>query len=178
MRGGNWDLGDSLDERGFQVDDPHAFRAGHPIPSPGRLSVPIEEPGRRLDFSTAGLGMAPVVHIRVATVFAELAPSDVQLIPVEIQGDLDQYLILVVTRLIRCIDDEASDEVRYWKPEDGQPERVGDYKSVIGMRIDSTKVGDAQVFRTWGWDLGLIVSEDIKAALERERTTGAKFTEV
>jgi len=102
----------------------------------------------------------------------------VQLIPVNVQGQPDQYLILLATKLIRCIDDAASEEVRFWLPEHGQPERVGDYKSVSGLRIDPTKVGDAKVFRTRGWNLALIVSEDIKQALERARVTGAQFTEV
>ncbi|MBZ4411830.1 hypothetical protein OWM54_25390 [Myxococcus sp. MISCRS1] len=178
MESGNWTLGDPADETGQEVEDPFVFRAGRALPPQGRLSIPIEEPGRSLEFSTTALGMAPVVHVRVAELFAELAPDTVQLLPIEIQGMPDQYLLVVVTRLIRCIDDQASDEVRYWKPEHGQPDRVGDYKSVIGMRIDKSKVGDAQVFRTWGWDLGLIVSEDLKLALERAQVTGVRFTEV
>ncbi|MFP2926432.1 imm11 family protein [Pyxidicoccus sp. 3LG] len=178
MQAGNWYLGDPLDEQGQEVDDPYVFAAGRPLRIEGRLSVPISERGRRLDFCIAGVGAAPVVHIRVASLFTELAPDDVQLIPVDIKGYPNQYVILVATKQIRCIDDTASDEVRYWKPEDGQPERVGDYKSVIGLRIDASKVGDAKVFRTWGWDIALIVSEDIKRALERAKTTGAVFTAV
>nr|WP_233605204.1 MULTISPECIES: suppressor of fused domain protein [Corallococcus] len=46
------------------------------------------------------------------------------------------------------------------------------------MRIDPTKVGDAKVFRTWGWSIVLIVSEDIKEALEHANITGVKFREV
>jgi hypothetical protein len=178
MQVGNWDLGDPLDEKGQEVDNPYVFREGHPVHVKSRLTIPVDEPGRRLEFCTAGLGAAPIVHVRVASLFAELAPDDVQLIPVDVQGQPDQYLILVATKRIRCIDDAASEEVRYWKPEHGQPERVGDYKSVMGMRIDPTKVGDARVFRTWGWDIALIVSEDIKVALERARVSGAAFTEV
>ncbi len=178
LQGGHWYLGDPLDEQGQEVEDPYAFRAGQPVHVAGRLTLPVDEPGRPLEFCTAGVGVAPIVHVRVASLFAELAPDDVQLIPVDVQGQPDQYLILVATKLIRCIDDKASREVRYWKPEHGQPERVGDYKSVIGLRIDPTKVGEARVFRTWGWDLALIVSEDIKQALERARVTGAQFTEV
>jgi len=97
---------------------------------------------------------------------------------VDIQGHPDQYLILVATKRISCIDDNTSEEVRYWKPEHGQPERVGDYKSVMGLRIDASKVGDAKVFRTEGWDIALIVSEDIKKSLERAKATGVKFTQV
>jgi hypothetical protein len=34
------------------------------------------------------------------------------------------------------------------------------------------------VFRTWGWTLALVVSEDLNEALERAGVTGLKFTEV
>ena len=171
-------MGDPRDEQGQEVDDPYIFAAGRPTNVKGRLTMPVNEPGKPLDFCTAGTGAAPVVHVKVATLFAELAPDDVQLIPVNIQGHPDQYLILVATKRIRCIDDEASEEVRYWKPEHGQPERVGDYKSVMGLRIDTSKVSDTKVFRTEGWDIALIVSEDIKKALERAKITGAKFARV
>ena len=175
---GTWYLGDPLDESGQEVEDPWMYTAGRPIPAEGRLSIPIDEPGRPLDFSIAGVGATPIVHVRVASVFTELAPDEVQLIPVDLKGHPDQYLILVATKLIRCIDDTASREVLYWKPEDDRPDKLGQYRSVAGMRIDLTQVGDATVFRTWGWDVALIVSEGIKAALERVKPTGVKFTEV
>jgi hypothetical protein len=46
------------------------------------------------------------------------------------------------------------------------------------LRIDKSKVGSAQVFRPEGWEGSLIVSEDIKSALEAMSATGARFTEV
>ena len=63
-------------------------------------------------------------------------------------------------------------------PEDGRPEKTGKYRAVAGMRIDPSKVGDAKIFRTWGWDIALIVSEEIKEALERIGATGMRFKEV
>ncbi|CAM3131306.1 hypothetical protein COSO111634_03215 [Corallococcus soli] len=98
--------------------------------------------------------------------------------PVEVAGHPGPYSILVARRLVRCIDDAASTEVILWAPEDGRPERVGQYRDVDGMRIDPGLVGDAQVFRTWGWSIALIVSEDLKEALERIHATGVRFTEV
>ncbi|WP_309242953.1 suppressor of fused domain protein [Hyalangium versicolor] len=148
-----------------------------PVPDPGRLKIPIGRPGRALDFTLAGFSI-PVIHVRVASVFTELAPRDVQVLPVDIQGQPDPFCILVATRLVRCIDDKASEEVEHWTPEDGRPEKVGQYRDVYGMRIDPTKVGHAKVFRTWGWTVALIVSEDIKEALERAGVTGMKFKEV
>lgn len=178
VQAGYWYLGDPLDEHGQEVEDPYRFRAGQRIAIEGRLTFPLDQPGRPRDFSNAGLGMAPIIHVRAAAIFAERAPDDVQLIPVDVQGQPDQYVLLVATRLIRCIDDAASREVLYWKPEHEQPERVGQYRSVSGLRIDTQAVGHAQVFRPWGWNLALIVSENLKVALEQANITGTQFTEV
>lgn len=46
------------------------------------------------------------------------------------------------------------------------------------MRIDPAKVGNAGVFRTWGWTVALIVSEKIKEALERAGVSGMRFKDV
>ncbi|MCY1018328.1 imm11 family protein [Pyxidicoccus sp. MSG2] len=173
---GRWHLDAPTDSRGREVKDPDRFRQGTPVHVKGRLRIPIEEPGRSLDFTEAGLRI-PVVHVRVATLFSELAPEDVQLIPVDIEGHPDQYLLLVATRLIRCIDEKAS-RIQRWTHEDGVPEKVGQYAFVRGLRIDKSKVGDARVLRPEGWTGALIISEALKTELERIQATGVKLTEV
>jgi len=173
---GRWHIDTPVDEFGQEVD-PWQFTKGRSVEVSERLRMALQVAGKPLDFTLAGLDI-PVVHAKVASIFVVLAPNDVQLIPVELDGQREQYCILVATRTIRCIDDEASAEVKHWKPEDGQPDRVGEYRAVHGMRIDPARVGDAKVFRTWGWAVALVVSEDIKEALEREGVTGLRFKEV
>ncbi|RKH57745.1 imm11 family protein [Corallococcus aberystwythensis] len=176
---GRWYLGDPVDEGSVEVENPWLFSAGKSIDAPGRLRIPIDEPGRPLAYSEAGIGGTPILHVTLATVFAELAPDDVQLFAVDIPGHPEQFSMLVATRLIRCISDEASREVEYWDPiKHKQPEKAGQYYSVAGMRIDTSKVGNAKIFRPWGWSIALIVSEDLKTALERTGATGMHFTEV
>jgi len=46
------------------------------------------------------------------------------------------------------------------------------------LRIDKSKVGDARVFRLWGWHPPIIVDEEIKEALERTGIVGGLFDEV
>jgi hypothetical protein len=46
------------------------------------------------------------------------------------------------------------------------------------MRIDPSKVGEAEIFRPWGWQIVIIVSERVKRAMEEEKITGARFVEV
>ncbi|MHA7627396.1 imm11 family protein [Corallococcus sp. M7] len=142
------------------------------------MKIPVDHVGQPLDFTLVGVGLAPVIQAEAADILTRLAPDDVQLLPVTVASEPGPHFLVNVLRLVRCIDDEASEEVLYWKPEDGRPEKVGKYRDVAGMRIDPTKVGDAKVFRTWGWTVALIVSEDIKEALEHENITGVKFREV
>jgi hypothetical protein len=141
------------------------------------VQLPVKIPGTPLDYSHAAFSI-PVVHGRVATLLTRLAPDDVQLIPVEVENQREAYFILNAIRTVQCIDDQASEEVRRWLPEDGRPEKLGMYRSVYGMRIDSARVGAARVFRTWGWTVALVVSEDIKDALEHAGITGTRFKDV
>jgi len=171
-----WHLATPIDSQGHRVHD-WDFKRGTPVHVPGgRLKIPIQVPGRPLAFSEAGLSI-PVVHVKIASMLSELAPNDVQLIPADIEGQPDQYLVLVATRLIRCIDEKAS-RILLWTVEDGVPKKVGKYRDVRDLRIDKAKVADAQVFRPEGWQVVLIVSEEIKDALERMGATGTRFEEV
>jgi hypothetical protein len=170
-----WHLAMPRDRHGLKVDDGQ-FMRGEPVHIKDRLRIPIEIAGNPLDFTEAGISI-PVVHVRVASMFAELAPEDVQLIPVDVEGQPDQYLILVATRLIRCIDEQAS-RIELWTHEDGVPHMVGQYSSVRDMRIDRSKVGSARVFRCEGWAGPLIASGEIKDALEHMGATGTRFEEV
>jgi hypothetical protein len=170
-----WHLAMPRNSKGLKVDDSQ-FTDGAPVHIRERLRIPLEIVGKPLDFTEAGLRI-PVVHVRIASAFVELAPDDVQLLPVDVEGHPDQYLILVATRLFRCIDEQAS-RIRLWTHENGIPEMVGRYFSVRDMRIDKSKVGSAKVFRCEGWEGPLIVSGEIKDALERMGATGTRFEEV
>jgi len=170
-----WHLDTPTDSEGHEVDD-RQFRLGVPVHIQESLRIPVEIAGSPLDYTEAGVGL-PVVHVRVASLFAELAPEDVQLLPVDVVGQPDQYLILVATRLIRCIDEKAS-RIELWTHEDGVPHMVGQYFSVRDMRIERAKVGSARVFRPEGWEVVLIISEEIKNALDSIGATGIRFEEV
>ncbi|HYO54800.1 imm11 family protein [Archangium sp.] len=145
------------------------------IERPIRLSV--KPAGVALDFSHA-LGI-PIVHRRVVSLFERLGmQKEVQFIPVEVEGQAEPWFILNALQVIRCIDDARCEEVFYWRPEDGEPDRVGQYKNVRGLKVDPAKVGDAHIFRPWGWLVVLIVSERVKVAMEAEGITGTEFIEV
>jgi hypothetical protein len=172
-----WVLDDTLDAQGKRVGA-RLYLNETPIRFDGRLRVPILHPGSPLDYSLADAGDFPVVTEEVASTLAELAPGDVQLYPAEVDTRPEPYFLVNVARLVKCIDDETSEEVLYWTSEDNRPDLLGQYRAVYGMRIDPSKVGDAKVFRPWGYPPALLVAEDVKEALERTGATGLEFTEV
>ncbi|HYO56298.1 imm11 family protein [Archangium sp.] len=145
------------------------------IERPIRLSV--KSAGIALDFSHA-MG-TPIVHRRVVSLFERLGlQKEVQFIPVEVEGQTEPWFILNALQVIRCIDDARCEEVLYWQPEDNRPDKEGEYRNVVGLKVDPAKIGDANIFRPWGWLVVLIVSERVKQALEAEGITGTQFIEV
>jgi hypothetical protein len=174
---GRWLLSDPIDEHGQEIN-PWQFGKGRLLDLRGTLRFALDHPGSALDFSLAGLGI-PVVHGRIVPLFKHLGlQQQVQFIPAHVEGQSDPYFVLNVLRVIRCIDEARSEEIHHWKPEDGNPEKVGQYRVVSGMRIDPSQVGDAHIFRPWGWRVVIIVSELLKQALEEARISGICFKEV
>lgn len=173
---GRWHLRSPLDEQGQRIN-PWQFFKGRVLAFHGTLRFPAKPDGVELDFSWAAFSI-PVVHARFVQLFERLGVQDVQFIPAQVEGHAGPYFILNALRILRCIDDARCVEVQYWKPEDEQPEKVGEYKFIAGLRIDPAQVGDARLFRPWGWTGSLIISEDLKQALEAEKLTGTRFVEV
>ena len=171
-----WQLASPLDARGDELD-PWQFKKGAVL-EPGCVPrFPLDIPGEPLDFSWAAFSI-PVVHERFVRLFERLRVEGVQFIPAHVEGHPGPWYILNALRIVRCIDDARSEQVQYWKPEDHRPDKLGEYRAVYGMRIDPTKVGDARIFRPWGWRVALIVSEELKQAIESEGLSGARFVEV
>lgn len=171
-----WHLGAPLDAVGEELD-PWQFKHGRMLELGCVPRFPLDVRGRPLDYCWAAFTIS-VVHARVVELFNQLGVQDVQFIPVQVEGHEGPYFILNTLRTLRCIDDARSREVRYFTPEDEQPEKAGQYRVVSGMRIDPAQVGDAQIFRPWGWSVALIVSEELKDAMEAVGLTGTKFEEV
>ncbi len=173
---GRWHLGPPLDERGRKID-PWQFKEGRTLELEGIPRLLLDAPGRPLDFCWAAFSI-PVVHERFARTFEPLRLKEVQLIPAQVEGHSEPWYILNALQIIRCIDDARGGAVQYWEPEDNQPDKLGEYRAVHQLRIDPAKVGDARIFRPWGWRVALIISEDIKKAIEASGLSGTRFIEV
>lgn len=174
---GRWVLSQlNVDDRG-QPMDPWQFDQGERLKLEGVQLIGVAHPGIALEFSLTALA-TPVVSGRVVSIFERLGLlEEVQFIPARVEGQSEPYFILNTLRILRCIDDARCEEVVYWRPEDERPDKLGKYQNVVGLKVDPTRVGGANIFRPWGWTVALIVSERVKLAMEAEDITGPKFIE-
>jgi hypothetical protein len=172
-----WELGGPVDERGQEIWHGH-FSQGLPMEVRTPAFIPLHAPGRALDYTTTALGI-PVVNAKLKTLFVRLQVQEqLQFFAAAIEGQADAYCLVNLLRVIRCIDDARCEAAFRYTEEDDEPERLGEYRNVRGLRIDPSQVGDAHIFRPWGWQVAIIVSERVKQALEEASVTGVRFTEV
>jgi len=170
-----WYLQGPFTKSGMEVD-PRDFTDGKKVKAKRFLTVPLRRPGKPLGFTLADFDM-PVVTKEVGELIENIAPRDIQRIPVEISSQPLDYEIINVTTKIKCLDEKES-EIMRWNEADGRPDRVGQYRMVTTLKITPELVTGSQIFRIDGWEIALIISETVKDALEKIGITGIKFQQV
>ena len=169
-----WFLKTPLAEDGSEIDA-RTFTEGKPVDVYPAF-LPIRKKGTPLDFTMADHEM-PIANARAARIFERLAAEDVQLIPIRVEGQSEEYFIVNATRALACVDETACEEVTFWTKDDFRPDLAGTYRSIIGLRIDPARASGHSLFWVKDW-VQLIASEAIKEAFEKEGIIGAKFTPV
>jgi len=170
-----WYITTPVPATGGKFEEPWMFGEGRPLPDPGFIKAPVRNQGERRTFMFAGVEHVPIVSEAVANVFRTLAPDGVQLFPVTMDGESERYFIVNAVKVIDCIDEANCQEVHHYTEEDPFPEYAGEYRWIYGLRIDSAKTEDARVFRPKRFKTALIVSEEVKDALEKIGNLGVSF---
>ena len=140
------------------------------------LHVSITKGGVKDDISFAE-GMVPIVSAR-AKVIRSLADNELELIPSRIQGEIAEYFALNILSVVECLDEAKTQYVEKWTLDSARPDRVGGYKMLWGIAIDSRAAGTHNLFRLGGFRQHIIASFAIKNAFEKEGFTGACFRDV
>ncbi|NYE59407.1 hypothetical protein FHW58_000559 [Duganella sp. 1224] len=100
-----------------------------------------------------------------ADILQEIGRADIELIPVKVVGTEVVISLVNVIREIRCIDEERS-EFSKWELDSIRPDKVGEFKVITKMVIDTSLVCGAHIFRPSGYHLSVIVSEQLKHRIE------------
>jgi hypothetical protein len=160
--------GRELDARDFLS----CKRYDGPIP----LRVQLRRSGQPLQFTFADFDM-PIVSQEVHHCLAKFDGDWIQLIPVIIEDVSDSYWILNVLQRRECVDEERSEFMK-WKADDARPDKTGQYRMFAKLVLNKEQTSDAPIFRIDGWKTALIVSKDIKHAVEEGGSRGVRFEPV
>ena len=171
-----WHLASPVSVENEEELDPRLFTDGKVVKQVAPLKIGLRRPGEGLDITYADFHM-PVVTQAVANMFAAEANNDIQLIPIMVDERQEPYFILNVTSTLDCLDREVS-EIQWWTTADGRPDKVGEPRMIVELRIDPKQVHGQQIFRISHWEIAVIVSERIKAILEAMKVKGVKFEAV
>ncbi len=174
---GRWHLGGPVDEQGTPLAT-WQFLEGKRLDLGGTPFLPVTRKGQALEFTFAAFNI-PLVHHRVVSILERLnLQQEVQLFEARVEGEPEPYFILNPLRTLRCVDEARCEEVSLYEARHGEPDKIGQYRAIGGLRIDPTQVGEADIFRPWGWPVALIISQRVKRTLEDEGITGTRFKEV
>ncbi|NRD45901.1 imm11 family protein [Corallococcus exiguus] len=173
-----WLIDTPTRDSGEAFEEPWMFADGRVLSDPGPIKTQISHPGIRRAFVFSVIEKAPIVSEAVATVFRTLAPGDVQIFPVSIEGEADPFFVVNATKVIDCIDEARCREVHHYPEDDPSPDYPGEYNWIYGVRIDPSKTEGAHVFRLKKFKTAFIVSEDVKNALEAVGNLGVSFERV
>lgn len=158
----------------LQEIDSRVLNWGQHFEPPGPLIVTVKKHGEPQDVSFT-LDDTLVVTTEVADVIDRMAPGAVERFPVEIFGVQERgYEALNVVRVIDAVDRERS-KYGLWKPEDDRPDKLGDFRGIYRLVIRDDIKQEAGIFRLKGWIVALVVSAQLKNALEKIGRLGVLF---
>ena len=155
-----------------------AFKRCKPFPIPTEeLRVPITKPGAMAD---AAFGAFDLLYLspRMASALEAVAASDIQFVRVVADPSLEELFIANAVREITCIDEKRSTFTKWAVGNDVRPDKAGQYRNFVDLRIDPSLTEGADIFRPWGWHVALIVSERVKNAVEAVGARGTVFQSV
>lgn len=169
----------TADERRWHLDvstaeSPLDIWACERIPGVDPIPLHVFQDGDRVDFERTSFAI-PVVSQRVAELFAEFAPNDVQRIPALVEGDDNIWEVINVVTRVDCINFNES-IIQYYPP--NHPEKPSKPRGVVKLVLDADRIGEHRIFRPRDWEIAFIVSLGVKEALESIGATGVEFIPV
>lgn len=150
-----WFLGEPSNSDGEELDA-RIFTTCRPFgKTQSPLLLPIEKRGRPVPLSFGAFDM-PVASRTLGDSFALAAGGDVELVPAVAEDGTELSIVNVLPE-VECIDESRTIGEK-WTPEDGRPDKIGRYRTILELFIDPNRV-DREIFRLAGRRIVLIVSD-------------------
>jgi len=133
--------------------------------------------GIREDFILSTV-LIPIHSARLKTFIEEIAPGEVQYLPLKIYKDgrkeIEGYYIGNVLRIVDCVDKEQTHQDSESKAR--LPGRSGKPGAKDSIVLDPALVGDAKIFRLKDWEFVLIVRDDVVKEIKKAGFSASRFS--
>ncbi|MFA4870649.1 MAG: DUF1629 domain-containing protein [Pedobacter sp.] len=169
-----WDLGEILNFGEFEIKKMNTPEWENIVDKPIEIEIDDEYGCDESDFNLSTTGIQII-----SEKFRNLLTGDeAEFYPVVFTNiePKQNYFALRISNFYDCVDEKKS-EFEYWNDAEVQmvPVRENTYKSLNRFSIDSTKCGDARIFRILKYFPTIIVTEDLKKSFEELGITGLKY---
>lgn len=140
------------------------------------LEIELFRDGDEMDFTLSECYGVPVVSEKIKEQLEVC--SGVNFVPIRIKGKKcnSKYYALVVPSVIECVDEGRSSFQKFEVNDPVRPDKAGEYRAFTTLRLDSKKIKGIDFFRVKGFEVAIIVSENIKSKLDRISATGLSYS--
>lgn len=152
---------------------------------PCRYQISMESDGIETDYTASLVYGVPIISNQFRSLILDLPDMShpcrgVVTEPVVVLGKEsgNQYFVMITDTFYDCIDENLSEFHKYQINDPVRPDKAGSYSGFYKMRLDSRRIGPANIFRLKGFEQAIIVSEDIKIRYDIAGLTGAIFIKV
>lgn len=170
-----WWLAEPFDALGKEINA-DSFTMGRVVEVIDPIEISLQYEGSPLDFTFGAFEM-PVVNSRTLNLLDKLSPNTFESFSARIKGHGANYVVVNFLESRKCLDESRSEFIK-WKEGDHRADKAGQYRQVTKLRINPERAAACDIFRLWGWDSAIIVSERIKREFQRENITGVRFLAV
>lgn len=149
---------------------------------PQHLKLEVFSDGHPVDFNISSFHI-PVISANMGRILDKLVCHEIQRIPIAVADAVGQWEILNILNAVDCIDTRRS-IIDYYPASSADPaihlnsHLIGQPRGVRKLAIDNSLVRNHQIFRLRSWPLPIIVSDEIRIAVESAKLTGCQFLNV
>jgi hypothetical protein len=163
-----------LDPSGNEVD-PRLFTQGRAVDLQPLLKLPLRRHGDVVDFNFCDFDMV-VSPTDFNAELEALVGLAIQRFPVVIDEG-GEFEILNVCDLVPCVDESRSLYTK-WIDADGRPDKSGQFRTIIELKITPAAARGHHIFRVAEWPITLVVSDLVKRLFEAKNLSGVKYEPV
>ena len=88
---------------------------------------------------------------------------------------MNTIYLMNILPLVECVDDEKTESIVRWQAEDDEPDKIGQYRQITGLRVDPERLVGIDTCRVQDWEVSIIISQRVRMMLDAHHVKGVVF---